>query len=189
MKTSLIPACLAGLLVLSAACSDDERDPPPFRSGVDASEDTRVSELTTEQKSQICDQYGQHVDAYLDINQVARAVCLPTSLIFGFGSEESCEDFLNDCVRDFPVTGQVSAQLANRTQCIASLDTCDTSVVQLEGCVNFNLDLVYDILNRLSCRRANDSSVMNEAVADQQAASVCAQRDNTCGAIVDSPIL
>ena len=80
-------------------------------------------------------------------------MCLPTSLIFGLGSEESCESYLNDCVRDFPVTGQVSAQLANRAECISSLDTCDTSVVQLEGCVNFNLDLVYDILNRLSCRR------------------------------------
>lgn len=187
MKTALTHSCLVGLLVLSAACDDDERDPPPFRSGVESQ--APVSELTTEQKRQICEQYGAHVNAYVDLDRISRAICLPASLLASLGNEQSCESFLANCMENPPISGLINAQVQNTAACVASLQTCDRSVVELEGCVNFNVDFVYDILSRLSCRRASDNGVMSEARRDQQATSVCAQRDNTCGAIVEAPIL
>jgi|GEM_PF-5178882 len=188
MKTTFPHACLFGVLALASACGgDDTRDPPPYESGVKS--DAPVSELSTEDKRKICETYGAHIDAHLDLNMIARAVCLPTSLLLGGTTEQSCEEYLNDCTKNFLVTGNVDARVHDEAACIASLDTCATSVVDLEGCVNVNLDFVYDILNRLSCRRAGDESVMSEARHDQQAASVCSQKDQTCGQIAESPIL
>ncbi|MFT3922924.1 MAG: hypothetical protein QM778_10350 [Myxococcales bacterium] len=162
MKTSLAYASSIGLLVLAAAaCGDDDRDPPPYKSGVKS--DAPVSELSTEDKHKICETYGAHVDAYLDLNQVARAVCLPTSLLLGGTTEQSCEAYLADCTENFIVTGNVSARVQNEAACVASLNTCESSVVELEGCVNVNLNFVYDILDRLSCRRAGDEGAMREA--------------------------
>jgi len=187
MKNTFAHSCLLGLLVSSVACSDDEREPPPYQSGVTS--DAPVSQLSDAQKHQICERYGAHVNAYLDINEIARAVCLPTSLLLGGNSAESCEQFLSDCTDNFIVSGKVNASVNDQAACVSSLNTCQTSVVELEGCVNFNLELLYDILDRLSCRRFNDDEAKEEARKNQQAASVCAQKNMACGAIVEGPIL
>ncbi len=187
MKNVLAHSCLIGLLASTVACGDEERNPPPYQSGVTS--DAPVAELSDAQKRQICERYGAHVNAYLDINQIARAVCLPTSLLLGGNSAESCEQFLAECTDNFLVTGKLNATINDEAACVSSLDTCETSVVDLEGCVNFNLELVYDILDRLSCRRFNDDEAKEEARKNQQAASVCSQKHTACGAIVEGPIL
>lgn len=181
MKAILLRGCLAMLPLLAAgACSDDEeRKPPPFQSGVAA--DGPVAELSDADKRRLCDQYGAHLGAAVDLRQIAYAFCLPTSLLAGGFSEESCDAFLKDCVDNFPVTGRVQAGLNyDERACLASIDTCDVSVVELEGCVNVNLGLVYDILERLSCRRAGDEGLRSE-IDSLNVGSVCAQPNRACG--------
>jgi hypothetical protein len=186
MKTPFASLCLVSLVFSAAACGDDdERDPPPFSSGVQS--EAPVSELTPTEKRQICDQYGAHVQANVDLRQVAYAVCLPSSLLFGGTSEQSCEQFLNDCASNFLVEGQLRARVNDVQGCLADLDQCQASVAELEGCVNLNLDLVYNILERLSCRRAGDRALMNEA-RDFQVGQVCSAPNRVCGEFAETPI-
>ncbi len=183
MKANLVRTCLAILpLLASSACSDDDEGPPPFRTSVaenNAQAEAQAAELSDAQKRKLCDEYGAHVSANVDLNKIAYAVCLPTSLLFGGFTEESCNAYLNDCVGNFVVTGNVSAKLYDQRACIAGLDRCDLNVVELEGCVNVNLNLVYSILERLSCRRAGDADLEHE-IDGLTTAAVCSQPTRTC---------
>ncbi len=182
MKAPFLRTCLAVVPVLaSSACSDDESRPPPFQTsvGADNGGEVRVTDLSDEQKRQLCDDFGDHVSANVDLRQLAYAVCLPTSLLLGGVTEESCNAYLNDCIDNFVVTGNVSASLYSPAACRAGLELCDLQVVQLEGCVNVNLNLVYSILERFSCRRAGDADLQHD-LDNLSTAAVCAQPTRNC---------
>jgi hypothetical protein len=185
MKTTHLP-CLVSLFTLGAvACGDDKRDPPPYESGVKS--DAPVSQLDDQQKQQICSRYGAYVEANVDLRQVATALCLPSSLLaVGLtGSEADCERFLEDCTNNLLGNTSVHAQIGNDQACLNDLSHCNSSVADLELCVNANLRFPLEILERLSCRHAGSSDALDTA-HDLDTANVCASSNRACAGFSES---
>jgi hypothetical protein len=174
-------ACLLGLPLLGCD-DDDERRPPPYVSGVES--EAPVSQLDDSDKREICQSYSGYVDAYVDFEQLAYAVCLPTS-IFAARNAEDCEAYLHDCVETFPQPVTIRASLNDQQRCFENLDRCDLTVGDLGGCVNVNLGFVINILENFSCRAADDAEQRRAADDLMQTANVCGAANAACRDFAD----
>lgn len=187
MEKRLPASCFSCLLALAAVgCDDDDqRSAPAYQSGVDAG--APVSQLGDEQKRQICRSYSGYVDAYVGFDQIAYTACLPLSIVFGGGTRESCEAFLDECMSSQAplVTVQASGQALDEEVCFDNLDQCNASVAELEGCVNVNLGFFINILENFSCRSAEDRNRVDEVERLMDTAMVCSTAGRSCGGFAD----
>lgn len=181
MRASISVALFLSVLV---GCGDDEEgDRPRYRSDVQVSTDTDVSDLDENDRAQVCASLDGFVSTSVDFGVVAYAACLPAAILFS-GDQDDCELQLNDCVEAFPEPIQISARFNDETACLSGLDACDgITVAQLEGCVNVNLDIVYDIFDRLSCGGLSDAE-REDAQAAMDTLSVCSDVSAACGDFV-----
>jgi hypothetical protein len=174
---------LALLSLLALGCSDDdEGTPPPFRSGVDAG--APVSDLSTQQKTQLCQSYGAHVSGRVGYDLLAEAVCLPQAILLG-GSPEGCRERLAACTADIPPPLQINLQVSDTHVCEQSLAQCQLSSAQLEGCINLRLDWVYALLDTLSCRGASDPDTQSLAEQMMRGVGVCAAGSAGCDRFIN----
>jgi hypothetical protein len=174
------------LLTILAGCGDDEEDGdrPRYRSGVDVSTDTNVSDLDDDDRRRVCASLDAHVDANVDFGVVAYAACLPESILFA-GDEDDCEARLAQCMDNFPEPVAIAARFENESVCVSSLRACDDiSVSDLDACVNVNLDVLYDIFDRLSCGGLSEAE-RDDAQAAMDTLSVCGSASAACGDFVN----
>ncbi len=162
----------AGLL---SACDDDDR--PRYVSGVD--EDAPVSELEDDDLREICRTFDGYVNAYVDVQTLATVACLPLAIVTSF-DDQTCRNVLRECVDNFHLPVQVSARAQSDQVCFEDLRQCEATVGQLEGCVNVNVDLALNILDRLSCNRAGDPAYRNMVQPMADLVSVCADVNDAC---------
>lgn len=157
------------------ACDESERE--PYVSGVDQS--APVSTLNDDDLREICSTFDGYVNTYVDLDAVAYVACLPVSIVTSLDNE-TCESNLRNCMSLFPRPIQVSARAQSDQVCFENLKQCEATVGQLEGCVNVNVDLAVNILDRLSCNRANDPNyrAMVQPMADL--VNVCADVNDAC---------
>jgi len=179
-------AFISGVLLLTflAGCGDDEEgDRPRYRSNVNVSTDTDVSDLDDGDRQRVCASLDAHVSADVDFEVVARAACLPAAILFA-GDQDDCERELEQCVADFPDPIAIAARFENETVCVSNLRACDSiSVADLDACVNVNLDVLYDIFDRLSCGGLSDAE-RNDAQVAMDTLNVCADASAACSDFV-----
>jgi len=182
MRASISVVLLLGIL---AGCGDDEEgDRPRYRSDVEVSTDTNVSDLDEDGRQQVCASLDAHVSANVNFNVVAHALCLPQAILFG-GDQDDCERQLDECVADFPDPIAIAARFEDETVCVANLRACDDiSVARLDACVNVNLDFVYDIFDRLSCGGLSEAE-REDAQDAMDTLNVCADVDAACSNFVN----
>jgi hypothetical protein len=168
------------LLTCLAGCGDDEEgDRPRYRSNVSVDTDTGVSDLNEDDRAQVCASLNGFVNAQVDFGLVARAACLPGSILLS-GDQDDCEARLGDCIDSFPDPISVTARFDDEQACVTGLSVCDDiTVAQLEGCVNVNLDFVYSIIDSLSCGGLSDAE-RSDAQMAMDALSVCSNVDAAC---------
>lgn len=194
-------ASLAHLIHLTAwlsltalcACAEADEGRPSFQIEVsddgsdtaanNGTNDTRVSTLSDQDLRNVCASYSAFVDAEISFDTIAYASCLPLAIVLG-GNRNGCEQRLNDCMAGFPQPISIRTQIQNDGVCLDSLRACNGTVAQLESCVNVNLGLVWDILDRFSCREINENSTQ-EAQTVMNTASVCADLDARCTRFTD----
>jgi hypothetical protein len=183
-----VRAFISGVLSLAilAGCGDDDEggDRPPYRSDINVSTDTNVSDLDDDDRQQVCASLDAHVNANVDFEVVARAACLPAAILFG-GDQDDCERQLEECVADFPDPLVIAARFEDETVCVSGLSACDEiRVADLDACVNVNLDILYDIFDRLSCGGLSDAE-RNDAQAAMDTLNVCADVSAACSDFVN----
>lgn len=178
--------CLSSLALLSLSalsCSDDnDGTPPPFVSGVTS--DAVVSDLSTEQKTGLCQSYGAHVSGRVGYDLLAEAACLPQAILLG-GSPEGCRQRLAECTADVPPPVQIDLQVSDTRTCEQSLAQCQLNAAQLEGCINLRLDWVYALLDTLSCGNVGDADTQTLAEQMMRGASVCAAGSAGCDRFIN----
>lgn len=180
-------AFISSLLVLTilVGCGDDDDDGRPrYRSDVTVSTDTNVADLDDEGRQRVCASLDAHVNAHVDFDVVARAACLPAAILFS-GDQDDCERELEECVADFPDPITIAARFDDETVCVSNLRACDDiRVADLDACVNVNLDIIYDIIDRLSCGGLSDAE-RNDAQATMDTLNVCANVSAACSGFVN----
>jgi hypothetical protein len=80
----------------------------------------------------------------------------------------------------FPEPIEVRANAQTAELCVAQLASCQASVADLEGCINLNLDLVFEILDDWSCALYGDPQVEQQAQRMMNVVEVCADLDAAC---------
>jgi hypothetical protein len=173
------------LLTILSGCGDDEEgDRPRYRSDVTVSTDTDVSDLDDDERQRVCASLDAHVNANVDFGVVAYAACLPESILFA-ADEDDCEQRLADCMDAFPEPVVIAARFEDETVCVSSLRACDDiSVADLDACVNVNLQIVYDIFDRLSCGGLSEAE-RDDAQAAMDTLNVCGSASAACGDFVN----
>jgi hypothetical protein len=142
---------LASVLCAGLISACDDDDRPRYVSGVDA--DAPVSGLDDED--------------------------LPFAIVTSF-DDEGCRNVLRDCVNTFDFPVQVSARAQSDQVCFENLQQCEATVGELEGCVNVNVDLALNILDRLSCNRAGDPAYRSMVQPMADLVNVCADVNDAC---------
>jgi hypothetical protein len=172
------------LLTFLAGCGDDEEgDRPRYRSNVTVDTNTNVSDLDGDDRQRVCASLDAHVTANVDFEVVARAACLPGAILFA-GDQDDCERELEECVADFPDPITIAARFDDEAVCVSNLSACEgITVANLDACVNVNLDILYDIFDRLSCGGLSDAE-RNDAQAAMDTLNVCAVASAGCSDFV-----
>lgn len=173
---------MASFLVLAlvmVGCGDDEDgERPRYRSDVSVSTDTSVSDLGDEDLRRICASLDAHVTAHIDLDLVAYLACLPGAILTR--DRNQCEAELDQCMAAFPEPIAIHARFRDPALCVSSLRGCGAATVaDLDGCVNLNLGIVYDLLDRLSCGGVSDAEAQR-AARDATAINVCADVNAAC---------
>jgi hypothetical protein len=172
-----------GLAVLCAAllggCGDDDDGRPVYRTGISTPSVT-VSGLDDTQLRRVCESLDVYVDAEISFDSIAYIACLPPAIVLGGGNEAGCKQQLSQCMSAFPEPIEIEAQVKDTNVCFADLRACQATVDALEGCVNVNLDLAFEILDSWSCSRAGDQDLQRAAARAMDTASACAQIDAAC---------
>jgi len=178
MRAMRTPMTSLLFLVVVVGCGDDEDgNRPRYRSNVSVSTDTPVSDLNERDLGEICASLDAHVSANVDLDLVAYVACLPGAILTA--DEDACNRELDRCMDDFPDPIAINARLEDETVCFSSLRSCDASVADLDGCINLNLDIVYDLLDRLSCGGVSDEEARAQAER-ASAINVCADISAAC---------
>lgn len=172
MRGLLSAGVCAGLL---NACDDDDR--PRYSSGVN--QNAPIADLSDDELLEICSTFDGYVNTYVDLQTVATIACLPLAIVTSL-DDETCQTNLQRCVDTFPLPVQVSARAQSEAVCFENLQQCEATVAQLEGCVNVNVDLALNILDRLSCNRAGDPAYRNMVEPMTNLVSVCADVNEAC---------
>lgn len=166
-----------GLVGASLLVACDESDREPYVSGVDQT--APVSTLNDEDLREICSTFDGYVNTYVDLDAVAYVACLPVAIVTSLDNE-TCESNLQNCMSLFPRPIQVSARAQSDEVCFENLKQCEATVEQLEGCVNVNVDLALNILDRLSCNRAGDPNYREMVRPMADTVNVCADVNDAC---------
>lgn len=189
MKNTLFAClCSLGLVLLGVGvgCGDSDESRPRYDSG--QSGDTNVSMLDDTQRMQLCESYDAYVNTYVSLDAVAYLACLPAA-IWTTTTTEACNASLQNCLSLFPRPIQVSARAESREMCEGTLNQCQASVAQLEGCINVNIDVALQVYDQWSCDRVNDPEVRDMAAPNGGLVSVCSDIDSACNrfATVNGP--
>ena len=175
---------LLGALALAtvSGCGDDDDERPRYRATVTTNNDDgttiQVSSLEDDELEEVCASYSAFVDTHISFDALAYFWCLPQAIVLG-GSAEGCEERLLTCIDDFPEPIELGAQSTGTEICLSQLRSCNASVAEFEGCVNLNLDLVFDIFDNWSCGGNNDDQIRDAARAMDRL-SICADIDASC---------
>lgn len=177
MRTSISSAiCL--LILAGVGCGDDEDgDRPRYQSTVSVSTDTPVADLSDDDLREVCASVDAHVQANVDFDVLAYAACLPAAILTN--DQDRCEAELDRCMDDFPDPVAINARFEDETICFSSLRACNASVADLDTCINLNLDIVYSLLDGLSCGGVSDREAQ-EAAQRASAVNVCADLSAAC---------
>lgn len=167
------------LAFLVLGCDDDDEGRPIYRSGVEVEVSSPVAGLGNGELQQICQTLDVYVDTYVSFEAIAYIACLPGAIVLG-GGPQGCERLLDQCMDGFPEPIQVQAELQNAEVCYTDLQSCQASVEELEGCINLNLDLAFEILESWTCSGAGSEDLRAEAARAMDTASVCADLDAAC---------
>ena len=168
---------LVALLCLS--CGDDDGERPRYRADVESDLSSPVSALPERELERICRSFDAYVDTHVSFDEIAYIACLPAAIVLG-GSEQGCEQRLDECMALFPEPVAIRARLRETEVCYASLAGCRASVDELEGCINLNLDLALDIVSSWSCSGVRDERLRTRAERAMDTATVCADIDAAC---------
>jgi hypothetical protein len=173
----IVTVSLAGL---SACGQSDGGGPARYSSGVDPNKD--VATLNATEAQQVCSSVNAYVNAQLDFDAIAYVACIPGA-VWTTITVEACEKKLTDCMALFPkpiaVSGTVTGQAAlPDLGCLTSIAQCQTTVAQLEGCVDVSLDRALSVLD-WSCDLAASSSTRMVAEPKPDA-RVCTDINAAC---------
>lgn len=183
-------ATLCSLLLCAVACGDDKKSAPVYSADVDAGTDASVATLDDSQRQQLCESRSAFLNTNVNLDVVAEAVCLASAIIVG-GTPTECNATYNKCMANngtslgvgvgVSVTGNGNqAGTLSTLACAQDLADCKATVGDLEACVNVNTDIVYRILDTLSCKSAGDSAATQEAQR-LKGAGVCTSVGTSCG--------
>lgn len=166
------------LLVAIAGCGDDEDEGRPrYRSDVSVSTDTSVADLDDEELRRICASVDAHVSGYVDLSVVAYVACLPQAILTS-ADRDQCEAQFDRCVDDFPKPIAINARFEDDA-CIEGLRLCDATVADLDTCLNLNFDVVYSIVDTLSCGGTSEAEA-REAMRRANDVHLCADVSAAC---------
>jgi hypothetical protein len=183
-------AIVSSFLVCAVACGDDDNKTPVYTSDVDAGADASVATLNDGQRQQLCSSRSSFLQTNVNADVVVDALCLASAIIVG-GTPEDCNVTYNKCRAnngtglgvglDISLTGtNGSDRNLSTVACAQELADCQASVSDLEACVNVNTDIVYRILDTLSCHNAGDANATQEAER-LKGAGVCTKVGTSCG--------
>ena len=183
-RSTLVPFVACALTCsLLAACGDDDdgNARAPYVSGVTGT--VMVSGLDENDLNRICTSLDAYVETEINFDQVAYVSCLPAAIVLG-GTQKGCNEQLDSCMALFPKPITVEAQLRDQEVCFSDLRRCQATVSSLEGCLNVNLDLAFQILDSWSCNRAGEQDLQKAAARAMNTASACADIDASCNDFV-----
>jgi hypothetical protein len=175
MKLSTLITIVSSLGVLAAGCGDD--DDSVYSSGLD--DDKPVSTLDDDDKRTFCRTLDTHVDVTIGFEEIARLSCLPLAL--AAPTREGCESVLDACMRNAPAPITIDVRQSREQACFQSLDSCEARVGDLEGCVNVNVSVVREVLERFSCNRYDDDSLDRDVTRAMQTSATCGRASASCG--------
>lgn len=176
------PAYAVLALSLLLACGDDDSGRPRYTVQITGVNGVMpVAGLGVGDQRALCQSYDAYVEAYVDLGSLAYLSCLPQALLLG-GSREGCEQSLSQCVSAFPDPIAVRASANAVDVCVTELASCQANVADLEGCINLNLDLLFEILEDWSCALYGDDAVQTQAQEMMNLVQVCADLNAACNA-------
>jgi len=167
------------LLVVIAGCGDDEDEGRPrYRSNVSVSTDTPVAALDDDDLRQICANVDAHVSAHVDLSVVAYAACLPQAILTS-ADQDTCEAEFDRCVDNFADPIAINARFNDPAICVSGLRLCDATVADLDTCLNLNFDVVYSVVDSLSCGGTSEDEA-REAMQRANDIHLCTDISATC---------
>jgi hypothetical protein len=192
-----VKAFVCSFLVCAVACGEDNGKTPVYTADVDAGADASVATLDDSQRQQLCASRSAFLQTNVNADVVVDALCLASAIIVG-GTPEECNATYTRCRDnrgtglgvglDISLTGNDgSPSNLSTVACAQDLADCQASVRDLEACVNVNTDIVYTILDTLSCRSAGNPDTTQEAQR-LKGAGVCTKVGTSCGDFGD-PLL
>ena len=164
------------LSCVAAGCGSSDSGRGRYVSGVDGNRD--VSTLDTMAKQQLCATFDTHVSTYVDLEAVAYVSCIPAAIWTSI-TPAACSQKLADCMAIFPKPITVDATLHSDNACFASLAQCQTTVAQLEGCVDVSLDRALSILDTWTCDLAGNPG-SRQVAAPTPDTRVCTSVNAAC---------
>ena len=177
---SLVSSLSIVLGVHAVGCGEDDASRPRYDSG--KSDETVVSMLDARQQAELCESLDAYVNTYVSLDAVAYLACLPLAIITTT-TRETCNASLKDCMGLFPKPIEVSARAKSDALCFDTLDQCQATVAELEGCINVNIDIALRIFEQWSCDQVNDQDVRDMAsnmAPNGGLTRVCADIDAAC---------
>jgi len=177
MKLSTLLTIVTSLGLLGSACGDDDDD-KIYSSGLD--DEKTASTLDDDDKRTFCKSLDAHVGVTVGFEEIARLTCLPFALAAPTSAD--CEAVLDTCMRNAPSPITIDVRGKRERECFESLDSCEADVGELEACVNVNVGVVRQLVERISCTRFNDDTVDSDLTEAMQTAGTCGRASASCGA-------
>jgi len=167
------------LLMMIAGCGDDEDEGRPrYRSNVSVSTDTPVADLDDDELREICASVDAHVSAHVDLSVVAYAACLPQAILSS-ADQDTCEAEFDRCVDGFPEPIAIRARFEDEALCVSGLRACNATVADLDTCLNLNFDVVYSVVDSLSCGGTSEAEA-RDAMERANDIQLCADVSAAC---------
>lgn len=179
MNSRSLPRFFSVFMVsaLLFGCGDGSETRPRYSSGVAG--DAQVSTLDDTQQRELCESFDVYATTYVDLEAIAYLACFPAA-VFTTATPEACQSALDQCVAAFPDPITVTATAHSEQLCFSTLDQCNATVAQLEGCANVNVDRALEIYRTWSCGRVTDPEFRSQAEAMNDLVNVCADVDAAC---------
>lgn len=165
--------------LLSSACGDDPQPRPRYGAPEAIAGNSQVSTLSDDQKRELCQSFDVYANTYVDLDAVAYVACLPVA-IWTTLTEEACQASFDQCVATFPKPISVAATAHTETMCFQSLEQCNATVAQVEGCANVNVDRVLEIFSGWSCARVGDPQLKAMSQPMSDLVNVCVDVNDAC---------
>lgn len=177
----LVLGVVCGALATACGGSDDGESNGPAKvtlnSGV--APEKKVSELSSEEALQLCNEYSAVVETSFETDEMKRAGCV-TMAVFNAHDVANCNEQVTECLK---LTASSSSDLTASTQCHTdqqARSSCTATVSEMEACFGEAIGVAQGFYRAVTCENLLNALAGKAAFPLRAEAPTCAAIESKC---------